>query len=185
MVDILRENDTYVSCLFSAIQGGQSGLADVPPLVVRVIRENRWQKRMTKLGPETCKHFEEFVQSPPLKGLGTSMDMLWRLCKEDKEALEAIDAVTKRPPALHNIQGTVSAPTGTSEKAAIRRLNKDRPDLLKQVKSGKLSAHAAMIQAGFRQKSLTVPADVAKAARALKRHFTGESLAALIRELSS
>lgn len=84
------------------------------------------------------QYFEEFVATPPLEGLGASIDLLMRLCKDDKEALDAIDRAVQRPdgrPAvtLDNIQGF---PSGTSEQAAIRRLRKDRPDLLEEVKVG-------------------------------------------------
>lgn len=43
------------------------------------------------------RHFEEFVSTPPLAGLGVSVAMLQRLCKDDKEALDAIDRVTQKP----------------------------------------------------------------------------------------
>jgi hypothetical protein len=45
-------------------------------------------------------------------------------------------------------------PTGTSVKAALRRLRdpqKGRPDIHARVLAGELSAHAGMIEAGFRK----------------------------------
>jgi hypothetical protein len=44
-------------------------------------------------------------------------------------------------------------PSGTSRQAAVRRLRKDRPDLLEKVRAGELSAHAAAIEAGFRKRA--------------------------------
>lgn len=34
---------------------------------------------------------------------------------------------------------------------AVRKLSRDRPDLLERVKAGELSAHKAMVEAGFRK----------------------------------
>ena len=42
-------------------------------------------------------------------------------------------------------------PSGTSAAAALRRLERYRPDLLDRVLAGELSAHAAMVEAGFRR----------------------------------
>jgi hypothetical protein len=52
-------------------------------------------------------------------------------------------------------------PTGTTQGGsgrayAIDRLSRERPDLLKLVKAGKLSPHAAMVEAGFRPRSRSV-----------------------------
>lgn len=55
------------------------------------------------------------------------------------------------PSLLDNIQ-EAKAPTGTSKDAALRRLRKDRADLHEKVIAGEISAHAAMIDAGFRKK---------------------------------
>ena len=40
---------------------------------------------------------------------------------------------------------------GTSLSYAVRRLSRERPDLLEKVKAGELTVHAAMVQAGFRK----------------------------------
>lgn len=47
---------------------------------------------------------------------------------------------------------------GNSREGALRRLQKDRPDLHERVIAGELSAHAAAIEAGFRAKTVTIPA---------------------------
>jgi hypothetical protein len=43
-------------------------------------------------------------------------------------------------------------PTGNSAAAAMRRLRKDCPDIYFRVLAGEVSAHAGMIEAGFRKK---------------------------------
>jgi hypothetical protein len=45
-------------------------------------------------------------------------------------------------------------PSGNSAAAALRRLERHRPDLLDRVLAGEVSAHAAMVEAGFRKRSL-------------------------------
>jgi hypothetical protein len=75
------------------------------------------------------------------------------------------------------------AKRGTSVSYALRRLGKQRPDLLEKVKQGDLSAHAAMVLAGFTPKAITIPDDPANAARRLGLHFRGERLRALIENL--
>jgi hypothetical protein len=69
--------------------------------------------------------------------------------------------------------------------AAIRRLGKDRPDLLELVVTKKLSAHAAMIEAGFRKPTITLPTDPKKAVACILRHFHGKQLETLVRCLKA
>jgi hypothetical protein len=60
-----------------------------------------------------------------------------------------------RPKNVYNSEGDVHSferPSGNSAAAALRRLERHRPDLLARVLQGELSAHAAMIEAGFRKR---------------------------------
>jgi hypothetical protein len=67
------------------------------------------------------------------------------------------DRQNRRPPGRpknvddghHHANGF--RPTGNSAAAALRRLERRRPDLLDRVLAGELSAHTAMIEAGFRK----------------------------------
>src|SRR5208282_3228545 len=59
------------------------------------------------------------------------------------QAIDAEDRANQRPGKY---------PTGNSAANAIRRLRKDRPDIHTRVLAGELSAHAGMIEAGFRKK---------------------------------
>lgn len=74
---------------------------------------------------------------------------------------------------------------GTSVGYAIRRLGRQRPDLLERVKAGEMSPHGAMVAAGFVEKAITIPATPNGAARRLAIHFKGETLEALIRALET
>lgn len=84
--------DRVVECLRSAVVDGAAGLADVPSLVKRVIGENLWRVRETKLDDQ-AKEFEsfaDFVAAAPPAGLGTNMKTLLRLCDEAPDALDLL-----------------------------------------------------------------------------------------------
>ena len=50
------------------------------------------------------------------------------------------------------IRGSNAASDGRGVTYILRRLKRDRPDLLKRVVSGELSANAAAVEAGFRKR---------------------------------
>jgi hypothetical protein len=189
-VDTLRQNDTFITELRHALREGEMGLSSVPALLKSILKEGRWREFRTKTGePVHPKTFEEFVTTAPLEGLGATIDLLKRICKEDKEALDEIDKVIQREPFKHmddvsNRNIIEPRPAGTTEQYSLRRLRKDRPDLHAKVLSRELSAHAAMIEAGFRKPAVTLPLDVEAASRTIVRHFQKDQLVALARELA-
>jgi hypothetical protein len=67
-----------------------------------------------------------------------------------------------RPKTVYNAERDVhgSRPAGNSAAAALRRLERQRPDLLDQVLAGEISPHAAMIAAGFRKRRRLAPAAI-------------------------
>jgi hypothetical protein len=80
-------------------------------------------------------------------------------------------------------------PGGNSRMAAIRRLMKETeagtidPSILGRVKAGKLTPNGAMIEAGLKRRTLTIPDDPEVAAAALARHFKGYRLDKLVEVL--
>lgn len=161
-------------------------MSKVPRLIKQVIREETWRRFETKLG-HVVEHdsFEAFVTAEPLSGLGGSVDMLRHLCRDDPEALDLLDQVTRRDHGgdrqsdefkTHNVQLESSGNNGGRRDKALRKLRTDAPQLHAEVLAGNLTAHAAMIQAGFRRPTMTVPVDPAAVARALRKRFTGGSL---------
>jgi hypothetical protein len=147
---------------------GKSGLDAVPKLLTRIIRDELWRSFYCEPVLAEVEHnsFEHYVTDCLPTGLGTTIQMLKNMCRDDTEALDAIDRATQRKPGnesganqyvkdeggiFNNIQDS-RAPTGTSRDAALRRLRKDRADLHEKVLRGEISAHAAMLDAGFRKK---------------------------------
>jgi hypothetical protein len=132
------------------------------------------------------ERFADFVTTPPLKGLGADVDLVRRIVAEDSEALDLLDRALQnpagRPETLSNIQD--KAPTGTTRAAALRKLRADAPELHAEVLAGRLTAHAAMVQAGFRRPTFTVRGDDPQStARTLRKHLTAEQLTTLARLL--
>jgi hypothetical protein len=180
-----RGRNVIVELLGSSLHYGGSALADVPDLVIRLLRAGGWTDFVTRRG-EVVHHdrFAEFVTTPPLKGLGATLDMLRRICKDSKPALDLIDQALQNPAHIHaDVSISNVRPSGTTDAAALRRLRKDRPDLHADVLTGRLSAHAAMVRAGFRPRTISVPVGRPQViARALIRHLTADDLRVL-REL--
>ncbi len=75
---------------------------------------------------------------------------------------------------------------GTSSDYLIRRIVRDRPDILERMQQGEFpSVRAAAIEAGIikKNKRISVPADPAKAAIALGKRFKGQDRILLIETL--
>lgn len=186
-MDKLREADAIVDSLGKAMQSGETGLRYVPALLVRVINEEMWCERVIiKTGERvTFRRFLDFVTTDPLEGLGADMATLRRLCGDNPAALDALDRATQRGegrPAetLYIVQDLDIAPTGNTAASALRRLRKAAPELHERVLTGDLSPHAAMLEAGFRRKTMQLPTDPEGVARALLRKFTHEDLRRIV-----
>lgn len=155
----LIARDTFVQLLWQAFHHGGSEVDGIPGLLKRVIREDSWRKRIVRTGKVVeFDNFEEFVTTPPLKGLGGTLEDLVKFCKVDQEALNLIDQVTgnhqgKRNDLVDNVNEVLERPAGNTKQYAIRKLRKDRPDLHARVMAEEITPHAAMVEAGFRKKS--------------------------------
>lgn len=192
MTDPLRRNGNLIESLGSSLRSGGHALGTAPALLHQILEGESWRDFVTQRGERVeYANFAEFVTTQPLHGLGASVDIVRRLVRDDPETLDLLDRALQRPlgsnqhsEGLDNIQ-TLDPPSGTSREAALRRLRKDRPDLHAEVLGSRLSAHAAMVQAGFRPRTATVPMDTAEnAARALRRNMSPEALAELARLIS-
>ena len=114
----------------------------------------------------TFASFAEFVTTHRPRGLGTSIERLEDLCHRDIKLLDMIKEAVRRPPHVHSDLSIrkVTYPVGTTRARALRHLRDHRPDLHNRVIAGELSPNAAMICAGFRRRTFTVPDDIEGAA---------------------
>lgn len=196
MKDARKANAALVEALGSALREGDHGLKTAPALLMRVLREGSWREFVTQRGdPVEHERFEQFVTKPPLKGLGATLRLVEKVIaaiEDDAErtrAQDLIDQALQNPAHVHMGQpdGNIVPvrPEGNTQAKALRRLRKDAPELHAEVLTGRLSAHAAMVQAGFRPKTISVPVGRPESiAAALRRHLTPEDLAALVRLLT-
>lgn len=191
MSRLLRARGGLVDALSSALDSGGHGLSNVPVLLKRLLAEEWWREFETVRG-EVVRHerFEEFVAAPPLKGLGSEISLIKRIVADDREAVDLLDRVLQRQvgrprKTVDNTNNSEGRPSGTSQARALRRLRKDAPELHAEVIAGRLSAHAAMVKAGFRARTISVPVERPdRVAAALRRHMTQEQLEELVRHLT-
>lgn len=61
----------------------------------------------------------------------------------------------------------------------------DAPELHARVLAGEITAHAAMVEAGFRRRTITVPVDIDKVALAITRHFSPQDVRRLAERLGA
>jgi hypothetical protein len=182
------------------IRYGGSSLKNIPALIKKVIREGIWKRYIDSLDIIEFDTFEEFVTTRLPEGLEATIDQLLALCDKDLEAQRMIQAELKRGPGGNNNpeglggwsnktkvdtvdnvnSDKIQRPTGNTRAAGIRRLEKDRPDLLEEVEAGKMSIHNAMIEAGFRKQTITVTVDVEAIARKLRRTLDQDQIQILI-----
>lgn len=186
-VNLVR-NRHLVEDLGGALRSGQHGLSTVPGLLKRVLQEGSWREFTTQRD-EHVQHerFVEFVTTPPLAGIGATVELLQRLVADDLEAAKLLRDALKGQGSradLRNNSTEVRTITGTSRSYALDRLQRDAPELHAEVLAGKLSPHAAMVTAGFRPRTFTMRPDPESAARTLRKHLTAEQLADLARLLA-
>lgn len=200
-MDKSREADTIVGSLSEAMASGETGLRYVPALLLRVINEDMWQERVIARTGQIAqfKSFRAFVETQPLEGLGADLQTLKRLCADNPAALSAITQVTTQPEGApkgnknavkttdNNVNSCLDereSPVGNSAAYALRKLRADAPEMHARVLAGELSPHAAMLEAGFRRKTMQIPTDPAGAARALLRRFTTDEVQQIMAILS-
>lgn len=201
----LKKNANLVEALGSSLRSGDHGLKAVPGLVKRVLAEDAWRSFVTQRGEFVeYDRFEEFVVTPPLKGLGASLALVRTLVRDDPVALDLFDQAAQVANggdrrsevfSVHNIrtengdgsgEGHRTSPSGTSREAGLRRLRKDRPDLHAEVLAGALTTHAAMVKAGFRRRTVTVPVGTPEdTAKALRKNLEPEQIKELARLLTA
>lgn len=186
--DPLIENDQIICDLRDALRDGASGLAYVPRLLKRVLETDAWRERIdrTSRKPVPFRTFAEFVTTPATEGLGADIALVQRIVRDDPETEDLLDRALqgrhggdRRSETKTDNSSLERDPNGhgTSRAYALRRLRKDAPALHADVLAGRLTAHAAMVQAGFRPPTFTVRADDPRSiADALRKRLDPDTL---------
>lgn len=180
-----KGNAVLVEALSSSLRRGGNALGNVPGLLKQTLEKEAWREFVTPRGELVRpRNFAEFITTPPTAGLGAEVDLIRRMVADDPEAVDLLDRALQnrrgRPEILNNVQ--VKAPEGNGRDTALRRLRKNAPELHAEVVAGRISAHAAMVQAGFRPRTATIPIGRGPSvvADSLRRYMSPDEIAALI-----
>lgn len=188
-----KGNAVLVEALGSSLRYGGSALEDVPALFKRLMAEEAWREFVTPRGKVVHhERFASFLATPPTEGIGASVELFRRIIADDPEALDLFDRAMQNPAGVNlsrSDSDVITIPDsaggrGTSKDYALRKLRKDAPELHAEVLAGNLSAHAAMVKAGFRRKTRTIRLDDAdSAAKTIRKHMPLEARQRLARLL--
>lgn len=189
-----------VHSLAEAIKRGGRSLQSVPGLLAKCIQEDLWVER--DVNGQIVKYdkneFKRFVEASYPEGLDSTLETIERLCADEIEIRDFIAAAKRgkvgRPPkttgqtdamgkvsngkTLDNIKNFSS---GTSADYALQKLRDDAPEFHKRVLDGQLSPHAAMVEAGFRPKKVSINMDDAESAyRTITKYMSAKNLVQLV-----
>jgi hypothetical protein len=176
-------SERFVEALRASLTYGGQALAEIPDLVEHIIAEGIWKRRPANYRDATVLHFTvwaDFVRAEAPAGLEQDPVYVAKLCRGTpaEAALASLDGHQGQRTDLVSNGNEVSRPVGQTRAYAYRRLKADRADLYARVTAGELTPHAAMVEAGFRRRTLTVPDDPAGAWAALIRRFGAEAMRA-------
>lgn len=179
----------WVENLGSAVR--HSAIDEIPDLVIRVVDEDIWREFDSKMGVKTNATFEEFVTSEPLKGIGTSVETLRKLCTGNTTAINALDKALQRPAGgdqrSEESKTTVlnhdSDVVDRRKNGLLRSLRKNHPEEHESVLSGIKSVTAAAIDAGIYPRRCSVNLSDAESAAATLRAKTSPEYLAQLKEL--
>jgi hypothetical protein len=161
-------NGQLVTCLMKALLDGERSLSNIPLLVKRIIKDEMWGEFYVDRTKQTVTHapsaFVSFVTAQPMEGLGTSIEMLKRICAEDKEALDLIDQATQEKHGgdrkSKRIKGEnpplETRKTRDRSTKHLRRIRKDFPEIHKGIVNGKTSVSVASVQAGIQARRVSI-----------------------------
>lgn len=185
-----------LNALYWSVRDGKK-IDNIPGLIEQLLAEDIWKEVYVEETDRTVTYerFEDFVTTPPPEGLGAKIKDLERLV--DDSTANLLDAALQGKPGnplprdekgrydstLYNVQNRIKAPIGNSRMVSIRRLRKERPDLLQRVLDKAISVNQATVEAGWRKKQLVVKKDIELVVNMLKREFSQEDLDQIIEML--
>jgi hypothetical protein len=187
--------DEIVTSLARLVNSTGWELKSLPGMVKRVITENMWPERIVRVTGEVARFnsFAEFVTTPPPAGLGTDIETLERLCRDDAEAITLLRQTTTRPrggdtrsPDAQTNSNNVTIETpdrGNTRAYTLDRLSRERPDLYQRVVNKELTANAAAIEAGWRKRKVQLDPEPQAVVSFIMRHFNDEERAYIVRAL--
>ena len=130
----------------------------------------------------TLDLIDQALQRPAGASVGNN-----NAAKVDEKLQTTVDIVNSCFPAepLTTKTRRPVRPTGNSAEQALRRLRKERPELHARVLAQEVTPHAAMVAAGYRQRTLAVPVTPAGFAAAIRRHLDAAGVQQVIELLQA
>jgi hypothetical protein len=134
-------------------------LSELPATLKEIIKTKAWQRWRWVGSTFSQNSLGGYLTSLPPNGVGIELDTVKKLIADDPEAEvafrdEMVGDQGAHVPHGYNIPMRNRRPArGTSRAYLLDRLKRERPDLFNAVKTKRLSANAAAIEAGFRRKA--------------------------------
>lgn len=185
MSENLRANGNLVDTLGASLRRGGSALANAPELLRQALESGAWREFTTQRGDHVrYARFSEFVTTPPLHGLGASMEIVERIVGTDDPDLLVMlrEAEKVGQGARTDLQPRDDSSRGHGNGQSdylADRLARDAPELYAAVKAG-MSLSAAAIAAGIRPRRISVRLDNPRSiAQSLRRHLAPELIVEL------
>lgn len=176
-----KANAVLVDALGSALRRGDNALGAIPGLLKRILAEEAWREFITQRG-EMVQHerFADFVTTPPLRGLGASMDLIDRIVgTSDPDLLRMLREAKKGKPGRpkkgeEKAMESIGISRGTADHEADR-LAREAPEEYEAVRRGEKTIHAAAVAAGIRPRRISIRLDdPASAVRSIRNNATPE-----------
>lgn len=176
--------------LLNASRDTANGVYTLPGLMLGMLEDDGWKEMIRPIDGRVFTHssIEAWVLGEPWGGLNfKTWDMLYVILQRTPNGQEVMKRLHDLGAPVNGLAadtpkiGPAAGPgrgkkkgdnitllhRGTEATYTIGRLKRDRPDLADQVVRGELSAHAAAIAAGFRNKPVQIAKDPEKAAAAI------------------
>lgn len=169
----------------SAIRRGSEDWGQVPEFIRSLLEHGDWRHFIDGFGKERKhKSFEEFVTADVPDGLGTTVDVLLDVIgHRDADVERMVRDALKHQGRRSNFPDNNREVYGDQRPYALRRLYRQRRDLYDRVAAGEQSPHSAMVEAGFRKATITVPIETDALAAALRRRLDHHQLDLLVKAL--
>lgn len=156
-----------------AIDAAKSGADDLALALNRVIKNESWREfRQPTYGSVTHGSLREFIEAKPNAGLGLTVSAAKMLLSESNYTAIAADLqqiLDREIPALaghgevgrgrDRLSDTKSKSEESGRDYILARLKRDYPAMAERVIAGEISANAAAVEVGIRQRYIRVRGD--------------------------
>lgn len=167
-----------------------NGVHTLPGLMLGLLEGDGWREMIRPVDGQVFTHdtVSDWVLGEPWGGLNfKSWDMLYAILERTEDGRGVMKRLHELGAPVNGLAADVQPARpkagpgrgnkkpdnigllqyGTDAGSTVARLKRDRPDLAERVVRGELSANAAAIQAGFREKQVQLGKDPERAAQAI------------------